>query len=83
MGRTNRALLQRCDCSPRSSPYKGIDPPAFVPMPIRVAIVEDNEKLRTTLGRVISRTEGYLCVGQFATAEEALQSIPSLKPEVV
>ncbi len=83
MGRTDRALLQRCDCSPGSWPCKGIDPLAFVPMPIKVAIVEDNEKLRSTLGRVISRTEGYLCVGQFATAEEALQCIPSLKPQVV
>jgi DNA-binding NarL/FixJ family response regulator len=52
-------------------------------MAIRVAIVEDNEKLRETLGRVLERTEGFACVGRFATAEEALQAVPGLKPDVV
>jgi DNA-binding NarL/FixJ family response regulator len=52
-------------------------------MAIKVAIVEDNEKLRETLGRVLERTEGFACVGRFATAEEALQAVPGLKPDVV
>lgn len=52
-------------------------------MPIRVAIVEDNVKLRETLARVVDRTEGLECAGSFASAEEALQTLPSLKPDVV
>lgn len=52
-------------------------------MSIKVAIVEDNEKLRATLGRIIGRTEGFECVGQYATAEEALAAIPGLRPDVV
>ncbi|MGA4643021.1 response regulator [Limisphaera sp. 4302-co] len=52
-------------------------------MPIKVAIVEDNEKLRDTLGRVLDRTEGFACAGRFATAEEALEQVPALKPDVV
>ncbi|MEJ5237779.1 MAG: response regulator transcription factor [Limisphaera sp.] len=52
-------------------------------MPIKVAIVEDNEKLRATLGRVIGRTEGFQCVGLYATGEEALAAIPGLRPDVV
>jgi len=52
-------------------------------MPIKVAIVEDNEKLRDTLGRVLDRTEGFGCAGRFATAEGALEQVPALKPDVV
>lgn len=52
-------------------------------MPITVAIVEDNDKLRGTLAGVINRAEGFRCVSQHATAEEALQQLPQVRPEVV
>jgi len=52
-------------------------------MPITVSIVEDNDQLRGTLARVISRAEGYQCVGQHATAEAALEALPKEKPNVV
>jgi DNA-binding NarL/FixJ family response regulator len=52
-------------------------------MAITVSIVEDNEQLRTTLARVISRAEGFKCVSHYGSAEAALQSLPSDKPEVV
>ena len=52
-------------------------------MPITVSIVEDNEQLRSTLGRVISRAEGFRCLSQYADAESALQALPKDKPEVV
>ncbi|MCS7089759.1 MAG: response regulator transcription factor [Verrucomicrobiota bacterium] len=52
-------------------------------MPIKVTIVEDNEKLRETLARVIGRTEGFECVGSFASAEDALRAVPQIKPDVV
>lgn len=52
-------------------------------MPITVSLVEDNDQLRGTLARVISRAEGFQCVGQYATAEEALEAIPKERPNVV
>lgn len=52
-------------------------------MPITVAIVEDNDQLRSTLARVIDRAEGCRCVGQHANAEDALAVLPEQKPNVV
>ena len=52
-------------------------------MPITVSIVEDNEQLRGTLARVISRAEGFRCLSQYGDAESALQALPKDKPEVV
>jgi DNA-binding NarL/FixJ family response regulator len=52
-------------------------------MPISVSIVEDNEQLRTTLARVISRAEGFRCVSHFGSAEDALEGLPKEPPEVV
>jgi DNA-binding NarL/FixJ family response regulator len=48
-----------------------------------VAIVEDDTLLCRTLRRLIGEARGYRCVGAFATAEEALEKIPALMPEVV
>ncbi len=50
---------------------------------IRVSIVEDNDQFRDTLSRVLSEADGFECVGQFATAEDALRELPKLKPDVV
>ena len=52
-------------------------------MPIPVSIVEDNDQLRGTLARVIGRAEGFVCLGQHATAEAALENLPKEKPNVV
>jgi len=52
-------------------------------MPISVSIVEDNDQLRGTLARVISRTEGFKCVSHYANAEAALAGLPKDNPEVV
>jgi RNA polymerase sigma factor (sigma-70 family) len=52
-------------------------------MPITVSIVEDNEKLRGTLARVLNRADGFRCVSQYANAEDALKDLPNVKPEVV
>src|SRR6185369_3321786 len=52
-------------------------------MPITVSIVEDNEQLRSTLARVISRAEGFRCVSQYPDAESALDGLPKEAPEVV
>jgi DNA-binding NarL/FixJ family response regulator len=52
-------------------------------MSTTVSIVEDNEQLRDTLARVISRTEGFVCLGQHPTAEAALENLPKERPQVV
>lgn len=52
-------------------------------MPITVTIVEDNDQLRGTLARVLDRAEGFVCLGQHASAEAALENVPREKPDVV
>jgi RNA polymerase sigma factor (sigma-70 family) len=52
-------------------------------MPITVSIVEDNDKFRGTLARVLNRAEGFRCVSQYANAEDALKALPQDKPDVV
>ena len=52
-------------------------------MPITVSIVEDNDKLRDTLERVLNRADGFRCVSQYASAEAALKDLPDVKPDVV
>ena len=52
-------------------------------MPITVSIVEDNDKLRETLSRVLDRADGFRCVSQYASAEDALKDLPQIKPGVV
>jgi DNA-binding NarL/FixJ family response regulator len=52
-------------------------------MPITVSIVEDNDKLRGTLARVLNRAEGFRCLSQYSNAEDALKDLPRNCPEVV
>jgi DNA-binding NarL/FixJ family response regulator len=52
-------------------------------MPITVSIVEDNDKLRGTLARVLNRAHGFSCVSDYSNAEDALKDLPNAKPEVV
>lgn len=52
-------------------------------MPIQVAIVEDSNLVRTTLAKVIDRSEGFQCTHQYANAEAALEELPRVKPDVV
>ena len=52
-------------------------------MPIAVSIVEDNDKLRGTLARVLDRAEGFHCVSDYASAEDALKHLPQVRPDVV
>ncbi|HET7624132.1 MAG TPA: response regulator transcription factor, partial [Verrucomicrobiae bacterium] len=52
-------------------------------MPITVSIVEDNEKFRGTLAKVLNRAEGFSCISQYANAEDALKGIPKDSPQVV
>jgi RNA polymerase sigma factor (sigma-70 family) len=52
-------------------------------MPITVSIVEDQDQLRNTLSRVITRADGFECVSTYANAEDALEDLPKKKPNVV
>jgi DNA-binding NarL/FixJ family response regulator len=52
-------------------------------MPTNISIVEDNEKLRATLAKVIDRAEGFRCVSHYGSAEAALENLPVIKPDVV
>jgi RNA polymerase sigma factor (sigma-70 family) len=52
-------------------------------MPITVSIVEDSDKLRETLVRVLNRADGFRCVSDYANAEDALKDLPQAKPDVV
>lgn len=52
-------------------------------MPIKVALVEDNEKIREGLAVLIDGSEGFRCAGAFGSAEEALRRIPAASPDIV
>ena len=52
-------------------------------MSISVSIVEDNDKLRATLARLLDRSEGFRCLSQYANAEDALKDLPKVRPDVV
>ena len=52
-------------------------------MPISVSIVEDNDKLRETLARVLNRADGFRCVSDYSNAEDALKHLPQVLPDVV
>lgn len=48
-----------------------------------IAIVEDMHEYRHFLQSLITGTDGLECIGIFANAEDALETIPSLAPDVV
>jgi DNA-binding NarL/FixJ family response regulator len=52
-------------------------------MPIAVSIVEDSDKLREMLVRVLNRADGFRCVSHYSNAEDALKDLPQAKPDVV
>ncbi len=52
-------------------------------MPIRVAIIEDDDWIRQNLADRIKQTEGFVCAGAFRTGEEAVHQLPGLSPNVI
>ncbi|MBK7562554.1 MAG: response regulator transcription factor [Chitinophagaceae bacterium] len=50
---------------------------------ISVCIVDDNKELRNALEEIICMSEGYKCTGTIGTAEDAINQLPLLKPDVV
>ncbi len=49
----------------------------------RVAVVEDNSGLREQLERILMAAPGVCCVGTFSSAEQALEGIAALHPDVI
>src|SRR5436189_5945312 len=52
-------------------------------MPIKVAIVDDDEGIRTSLAALIRRAPSLRLAGDYADAETALKDIPRRPPDVV
>jgi DNA-binding NarL/FixJ family response regulator len=52
-------------------------------MNIRVSIVEDDERLRSSLIVLLEGSHGFRCVSAYADAEAAVKDIPLKKPDVV
>ena len=52
-------------------------------MPIKVAIVDDDDGVRTKLVNAVARFGGCACVGQYSSGEEALVWLPAAAPDVV
>ncbi len=50
---------------------------------ISVAIVEDDARVRQSLLSILGQARGVCCVGAYASGEEALEGLPTLRPEVV
>lgn len=50
---------------------------------ITVCIVDDNKELRNALEEIITMSDGYKCIGTIGTAEDAINQLPILRPDVV
>jgi DNA-binding NarL/FixJ family response regulator len=50
--------------------------------PIRVAIIEDQERIRAGLAALIAGTDGFACTGVWASMEEALAGLDSAAPDI-
>lgn len=50
---------------------------------ISVCVVDDNRELRIALEEIITMSDGFKCTGIIGSAEDAVNQIPILRPEVV
>jgi len=53
------------------------------PPPIRVAVVEDDSRLRRTFADILDSAADCECVGVFASGSQAIERIPPLGPDVI
>jgi DNA-binding NarL/FixJ family response regulator len=51
--------------------------------PTKVSIVEDNDRIRTSLTALIDGSPGYRCVSAHSNAEDACRKIAAARPDVV
>lgn len=52
-------------------------------MPITVSIVEDHAPTREGLAQLVNRTAEFCCVSEHDSAEDAIDRVPPLQPDVV
>ena len=52
-------------------------------LPIRTAIVEDEEDIREGIGELFDFTDGFRCTGRYRTMEEALARLGAVTPDVM
>lgn len=52
-------------------------------MSIKVAIVEDDSKIRESLKLILNGSQGYNCIAVYEDAESALYDLPNRNPDVV
>ena len=52
-------------------------------MAIRVALVEDDERVRGSLAMLVGGSAGFDLIGSYSDAESALESLPNTSPDVV
>lgn len=52
-------------------------------MTIRVAVVEDDARIRRVLKEVLASGEEFQCVGLFSNGADAIAAIPTLNPDVI
>lgn len=60
--------------------------PSSSPVPgdrITICLVEDDSRIRWGLAAILQEEPDFECIGEFASAEEALKHVPNLKPKVV
>jgi DNA-binding NarL/FixJ family response regulator len=50
---------------------------------IRVSVVEDDDRVRASLARLVDGAGAFRCVSQHASAEAALDELPGVRPDVV
>ena len=50
---------------------------------IRVSLVEDDARVRASLARLIDGASAFRCVSQHESAEQAIEQIPAVDPDVV
>lgn len=53
------------------------------PKPITFSIVDDDSDLRDSIVRYLTVKGGFVCVGQYARAQDALDALPAEQPSVV
>lgn len=63
------------------NPHKSPDPE--LGERITIGIVEDDSRIRWGLAAILQEEPDFECVGEFASAEEALKHLPKLSPKVV
>lgn len=50
---------------------------------IRVSVVEDDARVRGSFSRLVDQSPGFSCVSQHRSAEDALDELPTVRPDVV